>query len=197
MLVQRNGWGKQKPIQNVTQLIGKKIHVKPGRYLDRLHNLNKELGGGIDIEVVDNDSLSAEDLISMVAKGEIDFTVCDNTFAKLNKTYFYNLNIDLAISFDQRSSWAVRKTSPFLAEAATRWYWENVKTSSYKQSHKRYFEISKQIQQEICQGNPLGLAIAGLTCLYRIQFRHHSCLMGRCQRTDATYASYRKSDGCS
>ncbi len=148
VLVQRNGWGKQKPIQNVTQLIGKKIHVKPGRYLDRLHNLNKELGGGIDIEVVDNDSLSAEDLISMVAKGEIDFTVCDNTFAKLNKTYFYNLNIDLAISFDQRSSWAVRKTSPFLAEAATRWYWENVKTSSYKQSHKRYFEISKQIQHD-------------------------------------------------
>ena len=148
VLVQRNGWGNQKPIKDVTQLVGKKIYVKPGRFLDRLENLNKELGGGIDIQVVDNDSLSSEDLIASVAKGEIDFTVCDNTFAKLNKTYFFNLNIDLAISFDQRSSWAVRLSSPLLAEAATKWHEENVKSADYKRSHKRYFEISKQIQRD-------------------------------------------------
>lgn len=146
VLVQRNGTGNHKPLKDVTQLVGKKIHVKPGRYLDRLNNLNKELGGGIDIQVVENDSLSSEDLIALVAKGEIDYTVCDNTFAKLNKTYFYNLNINLAISFDQRSSWAVRTTSPLLAEAATRWHEENSKSADYKRSHKRYFEISKQIQ---------------------------------------------------
>ena len=50
VLVQRNGTGNHKPLQDVTQLVGKKIHVKPGRYLDRLNNLNKELGGGIDIQ---------------------------------------------------------------------------------------------------------------------------------------------------
>jgi len=64
--------------------------------------------------------------------------------ARLNKTYYSNLNIDLAVSFDQRASWAVRKTSPLLSEAANRWHDENTVSPAYKASTKRYFEISKR-----------------------------------------------------
>ena len=38
-----------------------------------------------------------------VSNGEIDYAICDNDLAKLNKTYYPNLNIDLAVSFDQRA----------------------------------------------------------------------------------------------
>ena len=69
---------------------------------------------------------TAEDLITQVAQGKIPYTVADNDLAKLNKTYYPNLNIDLSISFDQRSSWAVRKDSPELAAAATNWHKENM-----------------------------------------------------------------------
>lgn len=142
VLVQRNG-RKEKPLKNVTELIGKDVYVKPGKYYDRLVNLDKELGGGILIHKVTNDSITTEDLIMQVSKGEIDYAICDNDLAKLNKTYYPNLNIDLAVSFDQRASWAVRKTSPLLAEAATQWHSENMTSPAYQASSKRYFEISK------------------------------------------------------
>ena len=145
VLVQRNTTQKKKKaLNNVTELIGKEVYVKPGKYLERLINLDKELGGGILIHEVDNDSITTEDLIMQVSNGEIDYAICDNDLAKLNKTYYPNLNIDLAVSFDQRASWAVRKTSPLLGEAATKWHQENMTSPAYQASSKRYFEISKR-----------------------------------------------------
>ena len=144
VLVQRNS-NKVPPQQNVTELIGKEVYVKPGKYLDRLINLDKELGGGILIHKVENDSVTTEDLIKQVSNGTIDYAVCDNDLAKLNKTYYPNLNISMPISFDQRASWAVRKTSPLLAAAATQWQRENMTSPAYRASSKRYFEISKRI----------------------------------------------------
>ena len=61
VLVQRNGNKKEKALTNVTELIGKDVYAKPGKYLDRLTNLNKELGGGINIHAVTNDSITTED----------------------------------------------------------------------------------------------------------------------------------------
>lgn len=146
VLVQRNG-KNPKPLTNVTELIGKHIYAKPGKHLRRLHNLNNELGGGILIHPVYNDSVSTEDLIMKVAQGDIDYAVCDNDLARLNQSYYTNLNVKLAISFDQRASWAVRKTSPLLAEAANRWHAENATSPAYKASTKRYFEFSKREPQ--------------------------------------------------
>lgn len=146
VLIQRNG-RKNPPLTNVTQLIGKDVYAKPGKYLNRLINLDKELGGGILIHEVTNDSISTEDLIAQVASGEIDYAVCDNDLARLNKTYYPNLNISLAISFDQRASWAVRKTSPVLAQVIDQWHKENQTSPAYRASTKRYFEISKRTPQ--------------------------------------------------
>lgn len=143
VLVQRKGTHLS-PIDNVTQLVGKNVYVKPGRYLQRLENLNKELGGGIKIHSVSADSITTEDLIFQVSVGKIDYTIADDEEALLNKTYYENLDVSLAVSFDQRSSWVVRKANPKLAEAATKWYKSNVSTDQYKSSMQRYFDISKQ-----------------------------------------------------
>ncbi|MBQ8607831.1 MAG: transporter substrate-binding domain-containing protein, partial [Bacteroidaceae bacterium] len=78
---------KKKSIKDVTELIGKDIYVKPGRSLQRLKNLDKELGGGIHIHEATEDSITEEDLIALVSLGEIDYTICDNETAKLNQTY--------------------------------------------------------------------------------------------------------------
>ena len=71
--------------------------------------------------------------------------MADNDLARLNKTYYPNLNIGLSIGFDQRSSWAVRKDSPELAAAATQWHQENMTSPAYTASMKRYFENSKMM----------------------------------------------------
>lgn len=145
VLVQRNGNKKQKALTNVTELIGKDVYAKPGKHLERLINLDKELGGGIRIHEVTNDSITNEDLIMQVSNGTIDYTISDNDLARLNKTYYSNLNINLAVSFDQKASWAVRKTSPLLSEAADQWHKENMTSPAYKASTKRYFENSKRL----------------------------------------------------
>lgn len=142
VLVQRKSRGTPL-LTDVTQLVGKNVYVKPGRSLNRLRNLNKELGGGILIHEITSDSITEEDLISKVASGEIGYTICDNEVAKLNRTYYPNLNIALQVGLDQRSSWAVRKDQPLLAEAADLWHQQNMTSPAYKASMKRYFEQAK------------------------------------------------------
>ena len=85
VVVQRKN-GRHKPLKDVTELIGKDIYVNPGKYYERLVNLDKELGGGIHIHLVRSDSISAEDLITQVAQGKIPYTVADNDIARLNRT---------------------------------------------------------------------------------------------------------------
>ncbi len=145
VLVQRRSSKNAQALKDVTELIGKNVYAKTGKYLDRLINLDRELGGGILINKVESDSVTTEDLIAQVSKGEIDYVLCDNDLAKLNRTYYPNLDVSLAVSFDQRASWAVRKTSPLLLEAADAWHRANATSPDYKASAKRYFETAKSI----------------------------------------------------
>lgn len=144
VIVQRRGEGV---LDDVTQLVGKDVYVTPGKYHDRLVHLDEELGGGIRIHTVSTDSVSAEDLIAWVSEGKIDYTVATNEVAKINRTYYPGLDISLAVSFDQRGSWAVRKTSPLLAAAADKWHRENINSPEFKASARRYFELNKRISR--------------------------------------------------
>ena len=144
VIVQQTG-RQTRPLKDVTELIGKEVYVKPGKYYERLVNLNQELGGGILIKKVTSDSIGVEDLIAQVSEGKIQYTVADNDIARLNATYFPNLNIHLSISFDQRSSWAVRRDCPLLAQAANEWQKNNATSPAYTASMKRYFETSKSL----------------------------------------------------
>lgn len=141
VIVQRRG---KEVLKDVTELVGKKVYVNSGKYRTRLENLNRELGGGIDICEVSSDSVSSEDLVTWVAEGRIDYTVATDEIAKINRTYYPVLDIGLAISFDQRSSWAVRKTSPQLAAAADKWHRENINSPEFRASARRYFELAKR-----------------------------------------------------
>lgn len=144
VLVQRANKGDT-ILRDVTELLGKDIFVKPHtKYSQRLKNLDMELGGGIQIHEVESDSITIEDLIEMVSKGEIPYTICDDYTARLNKTYYWNLNVELKISFMQRSSWIVRKTSPQLAQIVNEWASDKTGRRIYSATTKRYFELSKQ-----------------------------------------------------
>jgi membrane-bound lytic murein transglycosylase F len=148
----------EKPVADVTELIGKDIYVTPGSpYHDRLKNLDIELGGGLHIHDIGRDTITTEDLIEMVSKGDIPYTVSDDKTARLNKTYYWNIDVGLEISFQQRSSWVVRKSSQALAEAIDTWASDKVSEPVYKAAIKRYFELSKKVLEismpEIKNGN--------------------------------------------
>lgn len=137
--------GKEKPINDVTELVGKTIFVeKNSKYEYRLNNLNNELGGGINIIPISNDTLTSEDMLEMVDKGKIPYTMVDSDIAELNHSYYPHLNIGMKLSLEQFSSWATRKDNKSLAEKLNHWNKQKGKTDVLKNIYKKYFELSKQ-----------------------------------------------------
>lgn len=144
VLVQPKSRGEDH-ITDVTQLVGREIYVeKDSKYQHRLNNLNEELGGGIIIHTVAEDTLITEDLIEMVSNGKIPLTVVDSDIAQLNKTYYNSLDIGMEISFPQRSSWGVATDKQWLADSIDNWLADSEPKNTQARLLKRYFELSKE-----------------------------------------------------
>ncbi len=136
-------------IRNPVDLIGKEVHVRrESAYYDRLVNLSEEIGGDIKI-VVEPGDLETENLIQMVADGEIDYTVADNYIAAINRTYYTNIDIKTAISLPQRIAWAVRKNSPDLLRAINAWIDMMKKDTDYYVIYNKYFTNEKAYRRRI------------------------------------------------
>ncbi|HCO66342.1 MAG TPA: lytic transglycosylase F [Dysgonomonas sp.] len=177
ILVQRSG-RKGEMVRDVTQLIGKEVYVKHDtKYHRRLKNLDDELGNGIVIRDIEKDTVTVEDLIAMVSRKEIDYTVADEYIALLNKTYFRNLDVTTPLSFNQRSSWAVRKDMPQLAKALDDWFEENSGKPVYRATIKKYFELSKRLPDSL-EGEILVRLPDGAISVFDSIFRKHAPTAG-------------------
>lgn len=134
----------QAPITDVTELIGKDVYVeKDSKYLRRMHNLNEELGGGINIHEVDVDSLITEGLIDMVSEGKLPLTVVDSDIARLNATYYPDLDVSLEVGFPQRSSWAVAPGKEWLADSIDAWFDQTGTQEINRELLKQLYEQTK------------------------------------------------------
>ena len=130
-------------IRNQIRLIGKKIYVrKNSAYYTRLNSLSDEIGGSINIQTVPG-SIETEELIRMVSKGEIDYTVSDEQLARLTATYYSNIDTKTPISFPQRIAWAIRSNSPQLQKAINDWIKSVRKTSDFNHIYKKYYSNRK------------------------------------------------------
>ena len=131
-------------ITDVTQLPGRDIYVEQGsRYEQRLKHLNDELGGGINIHLVDSDSLIEEDLIQMVNDGKIPLTIVNRNVARLNATYYPDLDVSLDVSFPQRAAWGAAPDMAWLADSVDSWLATAGAQRDNDDLLKRYFEMSK------------------------------------------------------
>lgn len=129
-------------IKDVTQLIGKEVMVQgDSKYYYRMKNLNDEIGGGIKIETLSRDTISDDDLLSMVWKGEITRTVVDYDVAEAALSYYPGLDISLKVSLEQYSQWAVSASFSGLAKALDRWFADDDK--DVKDIFKKYYLLSK------------------------------------------------------
>ncbi len=141
-------------ITDVTQLIDKDIYVeKDSKYEIRLRNLDNEVGGGIRIKSINKDSIITEELIKMVAENEVPLTIVDSDIAKLNKTYYKNIDITLPISLEQRASWAVNSSNKALADSINSWSQLSKSKNASKLLLKRYFELSKNDEHSFSRPN--------------------------------------------
>ena len=139
-------------LTDVTQLVGHEVWVEAeSKYEARLRNLDDELGGGITIHSIDADTLSAEDLIEMVARHKVRRTVVDSDIAQFDQSYYDSIDISLSVSFPQRSAWAVGLRSQWLADTINAWSQSSNARADSKSALKRYFEKNKRAQLKAAQ----------------------------------------------
>ena len=75
----------------------------------------------------------------MVAKGDIDFAVCDQQIAQLAQQRMNELDIQTDISFTQLQAWAVRKSSPILRDSLNVWLKRVHDIGLYDKLYKQYY----------------------------------------------------------
>ena len=127
-------------IRNPVDLIGKEVYVLAGSSFEtRLKHLSEEIGGDVLIQP-DTASTESESLIRRVAMGEINFTVADHMMARVNASYYPNLDISTPVSVAQQVGWATRKNTPELEKAMNEWLAGIKKEATFMVIYNRYFK---------------------------------------------------------
>jgi membrane-bound lytic murein transglycosylase MltF len=142
VLVQRTSDANQgiEPVRNHLELAKKTIHIpKDSPALLRLKHLEHEIGDSVYI--VEENSYSSEQLAILVAKGAIDYAVCDRQIAVRIKNELPEIDIETDISFTQLQAWAVRKNAPVLVDSLNHWFARIRKNGAFDKIYKRYYGI--------------------------------------------------------
>jgi membrane-bound lytic murein transglycosylase F len=128
----------KKLIRNQPGLKGKTIYVQEGSSnAEQLITLARQSGDSINVIKVPFES---EKLIQHVAKGAIEYTVCDENLALVNATYYPDIDVSTPISLPRNFAWAVRKNnSTALLGELNRWLMSYKKTGSYALLYAKYF----------------------------------------------------------
>jgi membrane-bound lytic murein transglycosylase F len=129
-------------LREASQLAKKKVTVwKQSSYYDRLISLQEEIGDTIYIKEEDG-LVGSEELIELVSEGIIDYTVVEENVAKINQSFFGNIDIHLPLSAKQKIAFGLRKSSPILKAKLDNWLDKFTNTAVYKYIYHKYYELS-------------------------------------------------------
>lgn len=160
-------------VNNQFDLAGKTIHIqKNTAFLSRLQNLMEEIGDTIYVVEMEK---STEELIEMVANGDIDYTVSDEHLANINQSYYASLDAFLPLSFDQQLSWAVRPGAKALLAALDEWITEFKSSQQYAILYNKYYQNNRGVYRAKSQLNSLG---GGGVSAYDHYFRQYAETIG-------------------
>jgi membrane-bound lytic murein transglycosylase F len=135
-------------ILSPVDLGGKTIYIEKGSsFLTRLNNLQEEIGE--EFIILEDSERTVEELITMVANGEIDYTISDKNIALVNKTYYTNLDISVPISLDQNVAWAIRPHADSLKMRVNNWITAFKKTRKYKSLYTKYYKNSRSTNKNM------------------------------------------------
>jgi membrane-bound lytic murein transglycosylase F len=132
----------KKLIKDLHGLSRKTIYVQDGStHAEQLISMAKESGDSISIIEVPFES---EKLIQNVAKGEIEYTVCDENLALVNSMYYPDIDISTPVNTARDVSWGIRKNnSELLLAELNRWIDTYKKTGSYALLYAKYFKNTR------------------------------------------------------
>lgn len=126
-------------IRNQLDLAGKLVYVQKGTsYSERMKNLSDEIGDSIIL--IEKGDKEVEELIELVASGEIEYTVADENVAMVNQMYYPNLDIKTAVSFPQNMAWGVNKGDNSFKSEINNWLSEFINSRQYNSIYNKYFK---------------------------------------------------------
>lgn len=129
-------------IREQLDLAGKTVYVQKNTvFVQRLKNLSDEIGE--PIHIVEDTIYGVEQLVALVAQGEIDYTVCDENVGLVNQRYYPWIDVSTPVSFNQKLSWAVRQEAPEWKAYLNEWITDYQKTKEYKYLYHKYFKGSR------------------------------------------------------
>ncbi len=124
-------------IHSQLDLAHKTLHIVKGSpHKFRIINLSNEIGDTIYIKEVEK--YGTEQLLAMVAHGDIDYAVCDESIAKSLQKDFPQLHMTTNISFSQFYSWGVNKKNIILLDTLNTWIEKYTQTQRFKELKKKY-----------------------------------------------------------
>ncbi len=147
VLIQRKpvGDSPHKMITDPIQLAKKKIDVWDGScYYRRLMNLQDEIGDTIYVRSSQGYQ-GVEELIELVADGQIEYTVAERNIAQINERYYDNIDANLAISFKQNIAFGLPKNAPLLKKRMDKWLKKFMQKEAFAYIKRKYFEQTTQI----------------------------------------------------
>lgn len=126
-------------VQSQLDLAGRTLNIVKGSpILSRIHHLANEIGDTIYIREIEK--YGSEQLIALVAHGEIDYAVCNESIARALADSLPQIDIHTAISFTQFYSWGVSKHSPILLDSLNTWLEAFKQTADFRKIYGKYYE---------------------------------------------------------
>lgn len=138
VLVQKKDSLGNKAVRSQLDIAGKTLWVVKGSPVaTRIDNLEREIGDSIIVK--EEATYGQEQLLIMVATGEIDYAVVSDKIARSMISLYPQLDISTAVSFNQFQSWVLRKDNQELCDSLNSWLEQLQETEAYKQLYSRYF----------------------------------------------------------
>ena len=129
-------------ITDPIQLAKKKVYVwQKSSYFNRLMNLQDEIGDTIFIRPTQSYQ-GVEELIEMVADGQIDYTVAEKNTALINEQFYDNIDASISMSFKQNIGFGLSKKSPLLKRRLDAWLKKFMQRESFAYIKGKYYDFS-------------------------------------------------------
>ncbi|MCH4821748.1 transporter substrate-binding domain-containing protein [Gramella lutea] len=130
-------------------LVGETVTVRiNSAYRERLEDINREIGGGIFLNVLDG-TYSTDKIIEMVNNEELKYTVADDYLARINTSYMPDIDIKTVISTRQQIAWAVRPESKDLLNTLNQQLKRAKKKVDYYVIYNKYFKNRSYFKRRI------------------------------------------------
>lgn len=126
------------PIRSHLNLAKKTLYIpanSPAKL--RIENLSYEIGDTIYIK--EDPVYGSEQLIMMVALGDIDYAVCDELIAANVSESLPEIDYATQIGFTHLEAWVVRKNTPVLLDSLNTWIREIKDTKAYNDIYMKYY----------------------------------------------------------